>query len=122
MRFLRKLHLYLGCLFAPMLIFFAVTGSWQIFNWHQSTKDHSYTAPRVLAVLSDIHKDAHVPPTRRSSPAPLRYFMFAAAAGLVLTTIIGVIMAYRFSRQPMVATVCLVLGVAVPGVLLLVYR
>jgi hypothetical protein len=105
-----------------MLIFFAVTGSWQIFNWHQSTKDHSYTAPRVLAVLSDIHKDAHVPPTRRSSPAPLRYFMFAAAAGLVLTTIIGVIMAYRFSRQPMVATVCLVLGVAVPGVLLLVYR
>jgi hypothetical protein len=122
MRFLRKLHLYLGCLFAPMLIFFAVTGSWQIFNWHQSTKDHSYTAPRVLAVLSDIHKDAHVPPTRRSSPAPLRYFMFAAAAGLVLTTIIGVIMAYRFSRQTMVATVCLVLGVAVPGVLLLVYR
>jgi hypothetical protein len=44
MRFLRTLHLYLGCLFAPTLIFFSVTGSWQLFNWHESTKDHLYGA------------------------------------------------------------------------------
>src|SRR4051812_18011205 len=110
MTFLRQLHLYLGGLFAPMLIFFSVTGSWQVFNWHQSTKDHNYVAPQALAVLSDIHKDAHIPPTRRNSAAPIRYFMFAAAVGLVATTIIGVIMAYRFSQQPLVATVCLLLG------------
>src|SRR4051812_21311681 len=115
MSFLRQLHLYLGCLFAPILLFFAVTGSWQIFNWHQSTKDGSYVAPRALAALSDIHKDAHVPPTRRNSPAPVRYFMFAAAVGLVGTTLIGVVMAYRFSRRPLVATVCLVIGTAFPG-------
>ena len=104
-----------------MLIFFAVTGSWQIFNWHQSTKS-GYHAPRALEVLSAVHKDAHIPPTERRSAAPVRYFMFAAAVGLVLTTVIGVVMAYRFSRQPVVATVCLLLGIAVPGVLLWVYR
>jgi len=63
MKFLRTLHLYLGCLFAPMLIFFSVSGSWQLFNWHESKRDHTYTAPRVLTVLSDVHKDAHIPPT-----------------------------------------------------------
>ena len=122
MRFLRRLHLYLGCLFAPILIFFAVTGSWQIFNWHQSTKGGSYVAPRALSVLSNIHKDAHIPPTRRSSPAPVRYFMLAAAFGLVITSLVGVIMAYRFSRQPLVATICLAIGVLVPVGLLWVYQ
>jgi ABC-type nitrate/sulfonate/bicarbonate transport system permease component len=122
MSFLRKLHLYLGCLFAPMLIFFAISGAWQLFNWHQSTKDQSYNAPRVLAVLSDIHKDAHIPPTPARKPTPLRYFMLAGAVGLVISTVIGVIMAYRFSRRPLVATICLLSGIFVPTILLWVYR
>ena len=123
MRFLRKLHLYLGCLFAPMLIFFAVTGSWQIFNWHRSDKGPSgYHAPPALSILSNIHKDAHIPPTRRASPAPVRYFMFTAAMGLILTAVVGVIMAYRFSRQPLVATICLLTGIVVPAVLLWIYK
>ena len=121
MKFLRRLHLYLGCLFAPMLIFFAVTGSWQIFNWHQSTKN-GYVAPRALVVLSDIHKDAHIPPTPRASPAPVRYFMFAAAMGLIMTTVVGVVMAYRFSRQPLVATLCLTIGTLLPVALVWVYK
>ena len=122
MRFLRTLHLYLGCLFAPILIFFAVSGSWQLFNWHESTKDHSYTAPRALAVLSDIHKDAHIPPTPHHKPTPLRYFLFAAAVGLVTTTVLGVIMAYRFSQRPLVATISLLAGIVVPAACIWIYR
>ena len=121
-RLLRTLHLYLGCLFAPMLIFFAVTGSWQLFNWHESKKDHSYTAPPVLAALSFIHKDAHIPGTPGRQPTALRYFMLAAAAGLVATTGIGVVMAYQFSQRPVVATVCLLVGIAFPAVLLWIYK
>src|SRR6476646_1127066 len=118
MSFLRRLHLYLGCLFAPTLIFFAVSGSWQLFNWHESSKDHSYVAPRALAVLSEIHKESHIPPTPHRKPTPLRYFLFTAAIGLVTTTILGVIMAYRFSQRPIVATASLLLGIIVPGVMI----
>jgi len=122
MRFLRRLHLYLGCLFAPILIFFAVSGSWQLFNWHQSTKDRSYIAPPALAGLSNIHKEAHLPATPARNPTPLRYFLCAAAVGLVTSTVLGVIMAYRFSRQPLVATICLLAGIVLPGLLLWIYR
>jgi hypothetical protein len=122
MSFLRTLHLYLGCLFAPTLIFFAVSGSWQLFNWHESTRDHSYTAPRALVVLSDIHKDAHIPPTPNRQPTPLRYFIFTAALGLVTTTVLGVIMAYRFSQRPIVATISLLSGMVIPAVLLWIYK
>jgi hypothetical protein len=122
MKFLRTLHLYLGCLFAPILIFFAVTGSWQLFNWHESKKDRTYTAPPALSALSFIHKDAHIPGTPGRQSTPLRYFMLAAAVGLVATAGIGVVMAYRFSRRPMVATVCLVTGIALPALLLWIYK
>ena len=122
MKSLRSLHLYLGCLFAPLLIFFAVTGSWQLFNWHQSTKDKTYIAPPSLAALSFIHKDAHVPGTPGREPTPLRYFMLAAGAGLVATSVIGIVMAYRFSQRPMVATVCLFAGIALPAALLWIYE
>jgi hypothetical protein len=122
MKFLRSLHLYLGCLFAPMLIFFAVTGSWQLFNWHESKKDKTYTAPPTLAALSFVHKDAHIPGTPGRQPTPLRYFMLASAFGLVATTIVGIIMAYRFSQRPLVATICLLSGIALPGLLLWIYR
>ena len=122
MKSLRSLHLYLGCLFAPILIFFAVTGSWQLFNWHQSTKDKTYVAPPALAALSFIHKDAHIPGTPGREPTPLRYFMLAAGAGLVATSVIGIVMAYRFSQRPMVATVCLFAGIALPAALLWIYK
>jgi hypothetical protein len=48
--------------------------------------------------------------------------MLATAIGLVATTIIGIVMAYRFSKRPLVATLCLLAGIAVPGLLLWVYR
>jgi hypothetical protein len=122
MKSLRSLHLYLGCLFAPMLIFFAVTGSWQLFNWHESKKGKTYTAPPSLAALSFVHKDAHIPGTPGRQATPLRYFMLASAVGLVVTTVIGIVMAYRFSNRPLVASICLLAGIALPGLLLWIYR
>src|SRR2546429_9285957 len=122
MNFLHRLTLFLCGWFAPMMIFFAVTGSWHFFNWHESTRDKTSIAPPALAALSFIHKDAHIPGTPGRQPTPLRYFMLATAIGLVTTTIIGIVMAYRFSNRPLVATVCLLAGIALPGLLLSIYR
>lgn len=32
MKKLRSIHLYLGCIFAPLLLFFAVSGIWQVLG------------------------------------------------------------------------------------------
>lgn len=122
MQILRRLHLYLGCLFAPVLILFAVSGTWQLFNFHKTKKDGSYIAPRSLVTMSSIHMESHLSGKNAHAFTPLRYFMVAAAAGLVITSILGVIMAYKFSRQPGIATVCLLLGVAIPAVMLWIYK
>lgn len=122
MRRLRQLHLYLGCVFAPALIFFAVTGSWQLYRLNDSTKDGSYVAPPAVRVLSAIHKNSHLPGKSASVYTPLRTFSLLAAAGLVATTVIGVAMAFRFSRGIAVPLLCLAAGVVVPVGLLYVYR
>ncbi len=122
MRRLRLLHLYLGCLFAPALIFFAVSGGWQIFRLQDSAKDGSYTAPAALSILSDIHIKQHLPGGKASNRTPLHAFALLAAIGLVTTTLLGVVMAFRFSVGWVGPVVCLAGGIALPVLLLLIYR
>ena len=122
MKRLREIHLYLGCLFAPVLMFFAVTGAWQLFGLHHSKKDGSFVPPRSMVLLSDIHQHQHVPPAGSDSSTPLRYFMLAASIGLVTTTILGVVMAFRFGRSKTSAMLCLAAGIVVPLLMLLIWR
>ena len=118
MRFLRRLHLYLGCLFAPALIFFAITGSWQLYRAHDSTKDRSYIAPQPLQTLSAIHMNSHLPGKNAREYTPLRTFSTLAAAGLVVTTLLGVAMAFKFADTTMTPLLCLGAGVLLPAAIL----
>jgi hypothetical protein len=48
--------------------------------------------------------------------------MLAGAVGLVVSSVLGVVMAYRFSQRPLVATICLLSGIIAPAIMLWVYR
>jgi hypothetical protein len=122
MKRLRQIHLYLGCVFAPILIFFAVTGAWQLFALHRGRKDGSYSPARAVVILSEVHQFQHIPPTSSEGGTPLRYFMLTAAAGLVLTTVLGIVMAFRFSPSKARVIFCLLAGVAIPLAILLIYH
>ena len=122
MLFLRRLHLYLGCLFAPVLIFFAISGGWQLYRLNDKAKDGSYVPPAPVTVLSAIHKNSHLPGKPELAYTPLRTFMLAAAVGLVVTTLLGVVMAFRSCRSWLTPVLCLVAGVAIPLVALWIYR
>jgi len=65
MKWARKLHLYLGTLFAPSIIFFAFTGAFQLFGWHNSRP--AYQPPAWMQEWASIHMqqtvpEKHVPP------------------------------------------------------------
>jgi hypothetical protein len=38
------------------MLFFGVSGAWQAFRLQESKKDGSYSAPPVLARLSQVHQ------------------------------------------------------------------
>lgn len=110
------MHLYLGTFFAPLLLAFTISGAWQLYRLNDAKKDGSYTPPPLVQKFSSLHRDQNLA-RGAGGGAALRAFCLAGAILLVVTTILGIVMAYRFSRRPLVATACLLLGVTVPAIL-----
>jgi hypothetical protein len=69
LKFLRKVHLYLGIFTTPALLFFAITGALQTFSMHETTQGSNYKPPAWIRSLAQLHKKqtTQVPP-RRARP------------------------------------------------------
>jgi hypothetical protein len=52
---IRQWHSYIGMFIAPSVLFFALTGSAQIFNLHEAHGDYQPAA--IIEKLSRVHKD-----------------------------------------------------------------
>jgi uncharacterized iron-regulated membrane protein len=55
MQSIRTWHTYIGILIAPSVLFFAFTGSLQLFSLHEA--HDSYKPPPVIEKLASVHKD-----------------------------------------------------------------
>jgi len=106
---LRSLHLYLGCIFAPMLLFFAISGIWQTLG----------ISGHLLTVLSTIHTSHKLKAGPSLATPLLRLFNIVMAVAFIVTTILGIVMALNYGRRRS-AFYCLALGVAVPLLLVLI--
>jgi len=119
MKLIRKLHLYLGCVFAPLIIFFSITGAWQTFSFHESSKDKTYTPPAWISKLSEVHKNQRTERVPGARPSvPLRWFIVLMSIGLVVTTILGLYMAFKMTRSLTLACILFAVGLVVPLLLL----
>lgn len=110
MKMLRILHLYLGCAFAPMLLFFALSGLWQIFDLHWSENK-----PNWLSYLSTLHTGRGLKTTGETSLSSpiMEWFAAAMAVSLILTILLGIAMAFKFGHRK-TAFCCLAAGLGVP--------
>jgi hypothetical protein len=105
----RSIHLYLGCIFAPLLLFFAISGIWQTLGMHSA----------FLQKLSSIHTEARWKDGSEFGSLALRVFVIFMAVSFVITTILGIVMAFRFGRSRKAAFYCLAFGVVAPSILVL---
>src|SRR3984957_7098169 len=51
----RQWHTYIGAFIAPSVLFFAFTGSLQLFSLHEA--HGAYTPPAIVEALGHVHKD-----------------------------------------------------------------
>ena len=112
MQKLRSLHLYLGCIFAPMLLFFAISGTWQTLglHWHSG----------VLTWLSTIHTQSQLKNGSGLGSPALRIFVVIMALSFVVTTFLGVVMAIKYGRNRQTAYCCLAFGVLFPLMIIVI--
>ena len=111
---MRTVHLYLGCIFTPILLFFVVTGCLQTFDLHHSRKNGSYKAPEIARIAAEVHQHQRIySPESPAASRGFKFFVVLMTAGFIFTSILGVIMALKFAK-PQVVWGCLVAGTILP--------
>ncbi|HEY2710262.1 MAG TPA: hypothetical protein VGI95_19650 [Caulobacteraceae bacterium] len=139
---IRRLHTYIGAFIAPSVLFFAFTGSLQLFSLHEA--HGGYTPPAVIEELGSIHKDQVLkhpkppgPPDAddahaahagghhgADSPPPwnvpaLKCLFLAVATGLITSTLLGLWLALTTSRRSGLVIALIAAGAALPLLLVL---
>jgi len=116
---MRNVHLYLGVFFAPLLLFFLISGAWQTFNLHEASKSGDYVPPAIIKSLSQVHKDQRwVDGKMVPKPSmPFRCLIVFMSVGLLVTTILGIVMAFKYTKSWIVWS-CLLAGILIPCFLL----
>jgi hypothetical protein len=146
---IRLTHHYIGVFFAPTILFFAITGSLQMFGLHEPSRGGSYVPPAILVHLSQLHKKGtlYLPPRKAApsapakadapkpdvpkppaptptspapNPLPMKVFFAATALALVISTLTGLFMSWKYARRKASVVGVLLAGIACPLLLLLV--
>ncbi len=58
---IRKLHLYLGTLFAPAILFFSFTGILQTIGLHEADDPAAARPAAWIVAIASLHKEQHLP-------------------------------------------------------------
>ena len=136
---LRRYHLYIGMFLAPAIIFFALSGALQTFRL-QEEKGWGGTPPQWIVWLASVHKDDRLPqpkaegsdehakPAAKPAPKvaqkpkpsalPFKIFAVLMSIGLILSAVLGIVIALNSRATRLVSTVMLAAGVVVPILLL----
>lgn len=139
MQSIRTWHTYIGTLIAPSVLFFALTGALQLFSLHEA--HDSYAPPPLVEKLASVHKDQvfalkehdHEPePATVAQPQDhheepkeqdagpslgtrlLKWFFLLVAAGLIVSTCLGLWMGLTHLRHKRVGWWLLLVGTVIP--------
>jgi hypothetical protein len=117
-RWLRRLHTFLGVFFSPLLLLFVITGWWQTVSPNRNKGLGFGTS--WIEKLSTIHVDNYFPLSgaRNYSTDLFKVLVVIMAVGLIFTTLLGLMMAFRFAKRKVLITLILLAGILVPIFLL----
>jgi hypothetical protein len=146
LKVLRQIHLYIGVFISPAILFFAFTGALQTFSLHETSRGSDYKPPTWIVTLAQLHKkqtttipvhkqrpatdipkpDKHAdaatpqpsPQPPQKSHLPMKIFFLLVSIGLFISTLTGIYMSYKFTRNRILVTASLIAGVLIPLILL----
>lgn len=120
MKRLRQLHLFLGVFFTPLLLFYIGTGWYQTVNTDRLKSPSE--AETLVQKLRVVHTDQIYPETGAlragGSPKLFRALVVVMSVALIATALMGLVLAFRFSRVLWPVWLSLGLGLLVPVLVL----
>jgi hypothetical protein len=137
MQSIRTWHTYIGLLIAPSVLFFALTGTLQLFSLHEA--HDGYAPPPVIEKLASLHKDQvfalkehepepaadaqpqeHHQKSKEEDAGPslgtrlLKCFFLVAAVGLITSTLLGLWMGLTHLRHKRIGWWLFLAGAVIP--------
>jgi hypothetical protein len=117
---LRRLHLYLGCFFTPLLLFFVLTG------WYQTVNPDRLKSPgeaeTMLQKFRVVHTDQIYPSDTEfknpSSPKLFQWLVIVMSLAATATVGLGVVLAFQTLKNKWPVWICLGLGILLPALVL----
>lgn len=118
LRLLRRAHLYLGVFFTPLLIFYVVTGWYQTVNIDR--RKGLGEAETMVDKMVSIHVDQVYPSAAatRWDTGPFKILVVIMSIALILTVVLGMVLAFRSTSRRWPVWLSLALGVLLPVLLL----
>lgn len=143
MKQVRRFHHYLGVFFTPAILLFAFSGALQTFRL-QEEKGYGGTPPSWIVWMASVHKDSSLPraksvepeqrpasrpsepSTRDVKPAvprpsrlPMKIFVTLLSIGLIVSSLLGTIIALTNKTTRRASALMLFAGTALPLLLML---
>ena len=146
MKSIRRVHAWLGVLFAPSIMFFALSGVFQLYGLHDTEPGES---PGLIARMGMVHThqtttipqraarpqaslpapqanlmgtiaDAVVKRPAKPTTMPIKLFFTLMAISLIISSALGLWIAFTSKRDRTLHVGLIAAGVVLPIVLLLV--
>jgi hypothetical protein len=114
-RVIRKLHLYLSVFFAPLLVFFVATGWYQTVNTQRNKLLGEQD--NLVSKLTSVHVDQIFPSetgTEEYKTTLFKALVVTMSIALIVTIVLGMILAFRSTRRGWLVAACFVAGIVVP--------
>jgi hypothetical protein len=112
------MHLFLGCFFAPMLLFYAATGWYQTVRTDRTKK--AAEAETWVSKMTAVHKD-QIYPTESAMSYSTKAFkglVVLMCIAFMATISLGIYLAFKMLRQQWLVWISLLTGIAVPVLVL----
>lgn len=127
-RNIRLIHFYLGVFFAPLIIFFAFTGTLQVLKLHESYRDTPGSQGDWIAWFGQFHKEqAWIPPKVAPAKAappkapagslwakPMKWLVALMGIALMATAFLGLYIAFKYPGRRKGTSIALVAGIVIP--------
>ncbi len=133
MLWFRRLHLYLGCFFTPMLMFYIATGWYQTVN--ENRLKHPGEAETFWQKARVVHTDSILPPDvseedianidlsqpfepPASNPATYKWLAILMCLLASVTIALGLILSFKTIRRKWLVAGVLIAGCLLPWIML----
>ena len=114
----RRVHLYLGVFFSPLLLMFLITGWWQTMASDDDKERDGGFFHDLIKKFSNVHTDNEWPRAGAHHHVwMMKWLVVSMCVLLILLIALGLFLAWQVTKGKWRVALAFVLGVLIPAVL-----